>query len=114
MDIFWKLTILSAGFTARSVSVKDVSYYYVRVPARIGNSPTNNNVGLALYSNNPTFVSSSRNEIFDKCFIKEPQTYITSVGLYNSSRELMAIAKLSKPIAKTFDTDLLIKIRLSW
>ena len=89
--------------TARNVKYKTTNHYFVR-----------SYTGYSNYTNNPTFVSSSRNEIFDKCFIKEPQTYITSVGLYNSSRELMAIAKLSKPIAKTFDTDLLIKIRLSW
>lgn len=89
--------------TARNVKYKTTNHYFVRSYA-----------GYSNYSNNPTFVSGSRNEIFDKCFIKEPQTYITSVGLYNSSYELMAIAKLSKPIKKTFDTDLLIKIRLNW
>ena len=89
--------------TARNVKYKTTNHYFVRSYA-----------GYSNYSNNPTFVSGSRNEIFDKCFIKEPQTYITSVGLYNSSYELMAVAKLSKPIKKTFDTDLLIKIRLNW
>jgi len=89
--------------TARNVKYKTTSHYFVRAYAPLFN-----------YSNNPTFVSGSSNQIFDKCFIKEPQTYISSVGLYNSRNELLAIAKLSKPIKKTFDTDLLIKIRLNW
>lgn len=89
--------------TARNVKYKTTSHYFVRVYAPYVN-----------YSNNPTFVSGSNNQIFDKCFVKEPQTYITSVGLYNNFNELIGIAKLSKPIKKTFDTDLLIKIRLNW
>lgn len=105
---------LGAGFTARSVSVKDVSYYYVRVPARIGNSPNNNNVGLALYSNNPTFVSSSRNEIQETAFINDPAVYITSIGMYNDSGELLAIAKMSKPIKKTPNSELSVTVRLEY
>lgn len=89
--------------TARNVKYKTTSHYFVRAYAPYSN-----------YSNNPTYVTGSLNEIFDKCFIKDPTTYITSVGLYNSSKELVAIAKLSKPIKKNFETDLLIKIRLNW
>ena len=106
--------VLSAGFTARSVSVKDCSYYYVRVPARIGNSPTNNNVGLALYSNNPTFVSSSRNEIEQTSFINDPAVYITSIGMYNDSGELLAVAKMSQPIKKTPNSELSVTVRLEY
>jgi hypothetical protein len=68
-----------------------------------------------VYSNNPTFVSdTSTGKLLNTCFQKEPVTYVTSVGLYNNKRELLAIAKLSKPIKKTPDDDLLIKIRLNW
>jgi len=89
--------------TARNVKYKITNHYFVRAYAPMAN-----------YSNNPTFVSGSTNEIFDKCFAKNPQTYITSIGLYNSNRELVALAKLSRPVKKTFETDLLIKIRLNW
>ena len=41
-------------------------------------------------------------------------TYITTVGLYNSKRELIAVAKLSRPIKKSKENDVLIKIRLNW
>lgn len=88
---------------ARNITYKTSTHYFVRVFPNYTN-----------YSNNPTFVSSSLNQIFDKCFIDDPQTYITSVGLYDSDRQLIAIAKLSKPVKKNFDTDLVIKIRLNW
>jgi hypothetical protein len=88
---------------ARNVSYKTTHHYSVRVYKNQSN-----------FSNNPTYVTGSRNRIFDKCFIKEPQTYITSVGLYNENLELIAVAKLTRPLKKDFDSDLLIKIRLNW
>jgi hypothetical protein len=88
---------------ARNVSYKTVNNYSVRIYGHQAN-----------YSTNPTFVTGSKNRIFDKCFIENPYTYITSVGLYNENLELLAVAKLTKPMKKSFDTDLLIKIRLNW
>lgn len=93
---------------ARNVKYKTTNHYFVRV------SPPNAN-----YSNNPTFISSSstqgqQGKLLNACFQKEPVTYVTSVGLYNDKRELLAVAKLSKPVKKTPDDDLLIKIRLNW
>jgi len=88
---------------ARNVVYKTTQHYSVRV-----------NRSIANYSNNPTYVSGSKNRIFDKCFIHEPNTYITSVGLYNENLELLAIGKMTKALKKDFDTDLLIKIRLNW
>lgn len=63
------------------------------------------------YSNNPTYLKEY-GRIKHACFIENPVTYITTVGLYNSSKELLAIAKLSKPIKKTKDDTIDIKIRL--
>lgn len=63
------------------------------------------------YSNNPTYLKEY-GRIKHACFIDNPVTYVTTVGLYNASRELVAIAKLSKPIKKTKDDTLDIKIRL--
>lgn len=103
------------GFSARNVSVKDVSYYYVRVPARIGfsNQP-NGTVGLALYSNNPTFVSGSNNTLKETSFVNDPSVYITSIGLYNDQGELLAVAKMSKPIKKTPNSELSVTVRLEY
>jgi hypothetical protein len=88
---------------ARNLNYKTTNHYFVRVAAPFAN-----------YSNNPTYVSGSDGLFFHPCFDKNPQTYITSVGLYNDFNELLAVAKLSKPINKSFDNDVLIKIRLNW
>lgn len=37
--------------------------------------------------------------------------YVTSIGLYNSERQLIAVAKLSKPIQRTFNTEQIFIIR---
>jgi hypothetical protein len=44
----------------------------------------------------------------------EPKTYITTVGLYNNANELIAIAKLSKPILKSKSREALIKVKLDF
>ena len=44
----------------------------------------------------------------------EPKTYITTVGLYNDANELIAIAKLSKPILKSKSREALIKVKLDF
>jgi hypothetical protein len=88
---------------ARNVNYKVTHHYSVRLYK-----------GQSNYSNNPTYVTGSKNRIFDKCFINQPQTYVTSVGLYNENLELLAVAKLTRPLKKDFDSDLLIKIRLNW
>jgi hypothetical protein len=47
-------------------------------------------------------------------FTVDPQTYITTIGLYNDSNELIAVAKTSQPIVKSFDKEVLIKVKLSY
>ena len=71
------------------------------------------------YSNNPTFVSDgtdgkTKGTIIYQDLINNPKTYITSVGLYNDNNELLAIGKLSKPTQKSFDNELLIKVRIDF
>ena len=67
------------------------------------------------HSNNPTFTSgSAKNTIRNKTMRGNPQTYITSVGLWNRKGQLIAIAKLSKPALKNFVTEATIKIMLEF
>ena len=44
----------------------------------------------------------------------DPKTYITTVGLYNDVPELLAIAKLSRPILKSRSREALIKVKLDF
>ena len=43
-----------------------------------------------------------------------PKVFITTVGLYNSAQELLAIAKLSQPVAKDFTKEALIRVKLDY
>jgi hypothetical protein len=44
----------------------------------------------------------------------DPVTFITTVGLYNDSNELLAVAKLSTPLQKDFTKEALIRIKLDF
>ena len=92
----------SANFQLNSQETISSDYVFVRV----GNAQYN-------YSSNPTFVSGSGNVLFST-MIYSPQTYVTTVGLYNNSSELLAVAKMSVPLVKDFTKEALIRIKLDW
>jgi hypothetical protein len=66
------------------------------------------------YTENPSFISGSTGAILYDLFINNPQTYITTVGLYNDQNELLAVAKLSKPLKKDFTKEALIRVKLDF
>ena len=66
------------------------------------------------YSENPSFISGSTGEIIYSSFINNPQTFITTVGLYNDTNELLAVAKLSRPLVKDFTKEALIRVKLDF
>jgi hypothetical protein len=66
------------------------------------------------YSENPSFISGSTGEVIFPYFINNPQVYHTTVGLYNDSNELLAVAKLSKPLQKNFTKESLIRVKLDF
>jgi hypothetical protein len=66
------------------------------------------------YSENPSFISGSTGEVLYSSFINNPQTYITTIGLYNDSNELLAVAKLSRPLPKNFTKEALVRVKLDF
>lgn len=73
------------------------------------------------YSNNPTYVSNgtdgtglTKGTIKITEFLTDPKAYPTTIGLYDSSNELVAVAKLSQPVQKSFDNELLVRVRLDF
>ena len=66
------------------------------------------------YSTNPSFISGSTGAVLFDSFINDPQVYITSVGLYNNNQELVAVAKLSRPLLKDFTKELLVRVKLDF
>ena len=66
------------------------------------------------YSENPSYISGSTGEVLYPYFINNPQTYITTIGLYNDTNELLAVAKLSRPLLKNFTKEALVRIKLDF
>lgn len=98
---------LISGSNARSFSLnaeETVSSNFVFV--RVRNSEFN-------YSNNPSNISGS-GELRHNSMVNNPQSYITTVGLYNDTNDLVAVAKLSKPLLKDFTKEALIRIKLDY
>jgi hypothetical protein len=89
-------------FEARRTENISTQHFFVRATNREFN-----------YSNNPTYVNTD-GTFSETTFKTDPYTYITSVGLLNDSNELIAVAKTSQPIPKSFDKEVLIKVKLSF
>ena len=66
------------------------------------------------YSENPSFISGSTGEVIYDEFINNPATFITTAGLYNDANELLAVAKLSRPLPNNFTKALLIRAKLDF
>ena len=90
-------------FSARREEQKRSSFYFCDVLA-----------GEFNHSQNPSFFTGSNAELVNNSFKREPTTYITTVGLYNDNNELLAVAKMSKPLKKDANTEALIKVRLDY
>ena len=65
------------------------------------------------YTTNPSFVDANGN-VNVNSFIDNPQTFITTIGLYNDSNDLVAVAKLSHPVVKDFTKEALIRLKLDY
>lgn len=74
------------------------------------------------YSSNPTYVEQTgdyqgRLTIYDPTVNEENQetfTYVTTIGLYDDSGGLLAVAKLSRPVEKNPSRDLTFRVRLDY
>ena len=66
------------------------------------------------YSENPSFISGSTGEVIYQNFINQPQVYVTTVGMYNDANELLATAKLSRPLLKDFTKEALVRVKLDF
>jgi hypothetical protein len=66
------------------------------------------------YSNNPTYLKDSAIRIKNNNRDNPPLAYITTIGLYNSSNELLAVAKLSEPLRKDPTNELTLRVRLDY
>ena len=65
------------------------------------------------YTNNESFTDDD-NRVLHSTMQYNPKVFITTVGLYNNSAELVAVAKLSQPVAKDFTKEALIRVKLDY
>jgi len=99
--LFWAIHH-GGDFQARRTENVSTQHFFVRATNREFN-----------YSNNPTYVNTDGTFV-ETTFETDPKTYITTVGLLNDANELIAVAKTSQPIEKSFDKEVLIKVKLSF
>ena len=66
------------------------------------------------YTNNPTFTSGSDNGFRQRTMEGNPQTFITTIGLYDAGDTLVAIGKLSTPVQKNYSSEAVIKAKLTY
>ena len=90
-------------FQARSTENIHSRTYFCRIPNYKYN-----------YSSNPTFTTGSQGALKHTTMVGNPRVYITTVGLYDENSELMAVARLSKPLLKSFEREALIRVRLEY
>lgn len=65
------------------------------------------------YSTNPSLITGS-GELRHDTMVNSPQAYVTAVGLYNDNNDLLAVAKLSRPLLKDFTKEALVRIKLDY
>ena len=92
-----------AGLTFRDEEDQVSAQYFCRVRS-----------GQMNFSNNPTFVSGSLNELRQNTMKGNPTTFISSVQLYNSAGEMVAVGNLSTPLKKNFSSEATIKVKLTY
>ena len=89
-------------FAGRAEEDISSTHYFIRVK----NSEYN-------FSNNPTF-STTTGTLQNATMVGDPKVFITTVGLYNDENELVATAKLSKPLLKSFAREATIRVKLDY
>jgi len=101
------LTALQGGnhFKARSTEHLHTRTYFCRIPSYAAN-----------FSSNPTFVKQTTQDgsFLYQSMVGNPKSYVTTVGLYDEQHELLAVAKLSKPLLKSFSREALVRVRLEY
>jgi hypothetical protein len=90
------------SFTLQSQETVSSRYFFTRVK--------NNEFN---YTTNPSVINDSGSLLYNT-LIDNPQTYMTTVGMYNDNNELLAVAKLSRPLIKDFTKEALIRVKLDY
>ena len=98
----YRAIVAGGSFKLQSSETVSSTYFFTRVK----NSEFN-------YTTNPSIIDANGNLLYTT-LINNPQSYVTTIGMYNDNNELLAVAKLSKPLTKDFTKEALIRIKLDY
>ena len=105
--------VFGPGATAGNVAINNLSFISLNMLkrsvffTRAFNQEFN-------YSNNPTAIANASLGSISSNLTGNPTTFITTVGLYNATNELLAVAKTAPPVKKDFDTEKVFAVRLQY
>ena len=105
--------VFGPGATAGNVAINNLSFISLNMLkrsvffTRAFNQEFN-------YSNNPTAIANASLGSISSNLTGWPTAFITTVGLYNSNNELLAVAKTAPPVKKDFDTEKVFAVRLQY
>lgn len=98
----YKAILDGQKFSARSQETISARYFFVNVKS-----------GQFNYTTNPSIIDSNGNILYST-LIDSPQTFPTTIGMYNETGELLAVAKLSKPLPKDFTKQITCRVKLEF
>lgn len=113
-DVNWMMATssISGAVDAVRARIQNISFnnsteinstiYFCRMPVNQFN-----------YSSNPTYTVASK-IVVKNVKSDMPVAYVTTIGLYNTSNELLATAKLSEPLRKDPTNELTLRVRLDY
>jgi len=102
---FFDAIVSGSRFQAKRQEEITSTHYFVRATSQEFNATTNETFYTESIAGTKQVIAG---------LASDPKTYITTVGLYNDDTELLAIAKLSKPILKSTSREALIKVKLDF
>ena len=101
-SVLYRSIVSGSSFQLKSEETVSSRYFFTRVK----NGDFN-------YTTNPSIIDANGNLLYTT-LINNPQSYVTTVGMYNDNNELLAVAKLSRPLTKDFTKEALIRIKLDY
>lgn len=101
-DRFYRLINDGASFQAKSEETISSRYFFVNAKSSQLN-----------YTTNPSIIDNNGNLLYPT-LIDNPQVFPTTIGLYNDANELLAVAKLSKPLPKDFTKQVTCRVKLEF
>lgn len=91
-----------ASFQAKSQETLSARYFFVNAKSSQLN-----------YTTNPSIIDNNGTILYPT-LIDNPQVFPTTIGLYNDANELLAVAKLSKPLPKDFTKQITCRVKLEF